>query len=473
MGPTLCNDPAHADLLARVELLVAQVAALTKTVEKQQSEIADLRARLGRDSSNSSKPPSSDSPYKRSPPKLPSGRKPGGQPGHPGARRAIVDPKDVDHFVPHWPETCSCGCALPQVADGDPVREQIWDIPPIQPIVTEHQLHAVVCPRCKKRTVAARTPDMPKGSFGPRVEAAAVYFMGAGRLSVLETKHVFEDLLNFPISAGGLMRIALRATKALDPAYVDALETVRRSQVTHADETPWYLRGMLCWLWLAATQSLRVFHVDPRRTIDAKKAFLGEVLLGTLVSDRYVAYMGQPAERHQFCLEHLKRDGQALVDRGSASKPFGERFVALVKTALAEHREFRQVHHDRALMAERLRPTVEAMADLLVEGADGEDDRVANFSAHLIMKAESMWTFLDVDCDATNNIAERSLRKPVMWRRSSLGSQSEVGCRFVERILTTVESLRAQGRGILDFLVETMSAAAQGRAPPSLLPPAS
>jgi transposase len=161
-----------------------------------------------------------------------------------------------------------------------------------------------------------------------------------------------------------------------------------------------------------------------------------------------------------------------MIDRGGAAKPFGEKFVALVKTALAEHRDFRLVHHDRTLMAERLRPTVEAMADLLVEGAEGEHDRVANFSAHLIMKAESMWTFLDVDCDATNNIAERSLRKPVMWRRSSLGSQSEVGCRFVERILTTVESLRAQGRSVLDFLVDTMSAASQGRAPPSLLPPA-
>jgi len=487
VAPASCNDPTHAELLATLERLVAdnraqaeQIRTLTETVEAQAltiaaqaKRIAVLEERVNRNSSNSSRPPSSDSPYKRAPPRAPSGRKQGGQPGHPGSQRALLDAKDVDEFVPHFPGACSCGHPLPQVPDGDPVREQVWDIPPIKPHVTEHQFHAVVCPHCKKRTVATRGPELPAGSFGPRAQATAVYFLGAGRLSVMETKRVFADLLNFPISAGGLERIALRASNALAPAWDEALVAVKNAAVTHADETPWYVKGALAWLWLAATETLRVFHVDPRRTIDAKKQFLGDVILGVLVSDRYVAYMGQPAERHQFCLEHLKRDGQSLIDRGGAAKPFGEKFVGLVKTAMTEHRAFVHVHHDRTLMQETLRPAVQAMADLLVEGAEGEDDRVANFSAHLIMKAESMWTFLDVEgCPTTNNLSERGLRKPVMWRRNSLGSQSERGCRFVERILTTVESLRAQGRDVLAFLVETMGAAAQGRPPPSLLPPA-
>ena len=312
MAAASCNDPTHADLLAIVARQSEEIAALTRTVEKQAKRIEALEGRVGRDSSNSSKPPSSDSPYKRSPPRAPKGRKQGGQPGHPGSTRHLLDAKDVDHFVPHWPETCSCGCTLPQVADGDPVRDQKWEIPPVKPVVTEHQYHAVVCPKCGTRTLATPPSDVPKGAFGPRAEATAVYFMGAGRLSVMETKRVFADLLNFPISAGGLMRIAARATKALAPAHSEALEAVKTAPVTHADETPWYLRGMLCWLWLAATQTVRVFHVDARRTIEAKKAFLGDVLLGTLVSDRYVVYMNQPAERHQFCLEHLKRDGHTL-----------------------------------------------------------------------------------------------------------------------------------------------------------------
>ena len=195
------------------------------------------------------------------------------------------------------------------------------------------------------------------------------------------------------------------------------------------------------------------------------------MLLAVLVSDRYVAYAAQPALWHQFCLAHLDRDGKALIALGGAAKAFGERFRALIAIAFKEYREFKKVHHDRVLMRKRLLPTWEAMVALLVEGAEGEHDRVANFCAHLIQKAESMWTFTEVEgCPPDNNLAERSLRKPVQWRKVSLGSQSEGGCRFVERILTTVESLRAQGRDVLAFLLETMSAAAQGRAPPSLLP---
>ena len=149
----------------------------------------------------------------------------------------MLDAKDVDHFVPHWPETCACGCTLPQLADGDPLREQIAELPPIKPVVTEHQFHAVVCPRCKRRTIAARTPEMPKGSFGPRAEAAALYLLGACRLSVRETERLFEDLLSFQISTGALMRIASRGSDALAKAHAEALAAVRTARVKHADET--------------------------------------------------------------------------------------------------------------------------------------------------------------------------------------------------------------------------------------------
>jgi transposase len=479
VGSASCDDPKHAELLAAVERLIAdnrqqaeQIEALTKRCDAQDREIADLKAKVGRNSSNSSQPPSSDPPFaKMKRTRTPSGRKQGGQPGHPGSTRDLIDPKDVDRFAPHWPETCSCGCALPQVPDGDPVRVQVWELPVIRPEVTEHQMHAVVCPRCGRRTVAARTPDMPKGSFGPRAEAAVLYVQGACRLSARETKRLFEDLLDFPISTGALMRIASRGSTALAPAHADALAAVRAAGVKHADETAWFLRGDLVWLWLAATQALRVFRVDPRRTVQAREAFLGVTIDGVLVSDRFSAYTAQPGDRHQFCLAHLARDAQALIDRGGRATPFGTKLKSAIDALFKEWRDFEDVHHDRALLRGRVQPTREAITDLLVAGADDRDDRVAEFSAHLLMKGESIFTFTEVEgCVPTNNLAEQSMRKPVMWRRSSLGSQSEWGCRFVERILTAVESLRAQGRDVLAFLVETMSAAALGRAPPSLVP---
>ena len=181
-------------------------------------------------------------------------------------------------------------------------------------------------------------------------------------------------------------------------------------------------------------------------------------------------------------VEHRKEDepvgrqaelGARLVARNvidSEATPFGEKLMALLKTACHEWRLFKREHQDRDLMRRRLLPTVEEFIGLLVEGAEGEHDRVATFCAHLIQKGESVFTFLDHDCPPSNNAAERDLRNAVLWRKVCLGSQSKRGFRFVERILTAVESLRAQGRHILDFLVDTMTPANPSRPPPSLLP---
>ncbi len=502
-SPYFCNDPTHVDLLAAVERLLdegaqqrAQIESLTatvaeqgetiraqavtiakqaKTIAAQAKRIKKLEERVGRNSSNSSRPPSSDLPHdkrKRDRSGKSSGRKQGGQPGHPGSGRALLDTSAVEHLIEHFPSACDhCEGALPAVPDGDPLREQITEIPPVRPVVTEHQFHGVVCPGCAKRTVAKRGPDLPRGSFGPRAEAAVIYLTGAARLSVRETRSALCDLFAMPISTGAICRIRKRASDALAPTYDDALQAVRGAPVVHADETPWYLFGKLCWLWLAATEALKVFKVDPRRTIRAREQLLGEVLLAVLVSDRYVACRDQPALRHQFCLAHLDRDAKALIRLGGAAKGFGNKLRALLANAFLQWRQFNDLHHDRAVMRERLLPTWETLVDLLVEGAECAHKRVSNFCAHLLDKAESLWTFTVVEgCPPDNNLAERSLRKPVMWRRNSLGSQSQTGCRFVERMLTAVESLRAQGRNVFAFLVETMAAEARSRAPPSLLP---
>jgi transposase len=472
MEPSTPGCPRCRELEAIVADLQRKITVLAQVCEAQQREIEELKARLGRDSSNSSRPPSADSPYaKPRRRKKRSKRKPGGQPGHPGSHRALLDVKEVDHVERLFPHNCdACDHALPQVPDGDPERKQVWEIPPVAPEVTEYQLFAVICPHCGKRTVAAVPPDVPRGSFGPRAEATAVYFQGAAHLSVRETQRAFADLFGLPISIGALSRIAARATEALEPQHTEALDAVRGAPVVHADETPWYLKGRLSWLWFAGTEALRVFKIDQRRTIDARRRFLGNALLGLLVADRYVAYDEQPIERRQFCLAHLKRDAKALVARGGAAKAFGTRLLALLRSAFAQWRTFQDEHQDRDLMRKRLRPTWQKLVELLVKGAESDHDRVANFSAHLILKAEAMWTFTEVEgCPPTNNLAERSLRKPVLWRKGSLGSQSEWGCRFVERILTVVESLRAQSRELLPFIVETLLATAQGRAPPSVV----
>jgi transposase len=489
VGPATCNDPTHADWLRRIQHLAEQYEALKQEfaaarerhaaeVAVLRAEIADLKSKVGRNSSNSSRPPSQDGlsekqrrRAERKSSRESSGRKQGAQPGHPGSGRGLVDESEVDFLEVHYPPTCGgCGHGLPEVPDGAPRREQKWEIPPVEPVITEHRFHTVTCPHCGEKTTAAPGPEVPQGAFGPRLEATTAYLRGSAHLSFLEIRRVFADLFGLAISTGALARISDRVSLRLAPIYDEALGAARLAPVVHADESPWYLRGVLCWLWLLATDQLKVFRVDEERSKAAAKRLLGEVLLGILVSDRYVVYRDQPAERHQFCIPHLIRDAKALIALGGDAKAFGEELLAQLKTASKEHRLFREEHHDRDLLRERLAPTIEAMVGLLVSGADGEHVRVANFSGHLLMKAESIWTFVDQDCPTSNNMGERAMRRPVTWRKICLGSQSTTGFRFVERILTTVESLRAQGRNILDFLVETMNAAAQGRAPPSLVP---
>ena len=490
MATASCNDPTHADWIGRIQRLAEQYEALKQEfaaererhaaeVAALRAEIADLKSRLGRNSSNSSRPPSQDAlsekqkrreERKRS--REPTGRKQGAQPGHPGSGREFVDESEVDFVEVHFPPTCGgCGHELPQVPDGAPRREQKWEIPPVKPVITEHQFHTVACPHCGKKTTATSGPEVLRGAFGPRLEGTVGYLRGSAHLSFLEIQRVFADLFGLQISTGVLARISERLSLCLAPVYDEALGANRLAPVVHADETPWYLRGLLCWLWLLATEHLKVFRVDETRSIEAGKRLLGEALLGVLVSDRYVAYRDQPAERHQFCIPHLIRDAKGLIALGGDAKPFGEKLLACLKTASKEHRLFREEHHDRDLMRQRLQPTIDALVDLLVAGAEGEHTRVANFSGHLLMKAESIWTFVEQDCPSSNNLGEQAMRRPVTWRKICLGSQSTTGFRFVERILTTVESLRAQGRNILEFLVEAIHAAAHGLPPPSLLPP--
>jgi transposase len=482
MGSASCNDPTHAKLLDQVAQLTARLDAMAEKSDERDAEhareIAELKSKLGRDSSNSSRPPSQDGlgqkqtrRKERQGSREPSGRKQGAQPGHPGHRREFVDESEVDHIEVHFPPTCEgCGHDLPEILEGDPRREQKWEIPPVKPVVTEHRFHTVTCPCCGEQTTAKPGPAIPPGAFGPRVEAIVAYLRGSAHLSVSDVQRVFADLFGLDLSRGVVPRICERVSERLGAAHQEALLAVRSADVVHADETPWYLRGALAWLWLAATETLKVFRVDESRTTAAARRLLGETLLGVLVTDRYTAYRDHPAERHQFCIPHLIRDAKGLIALGGEAEHFGERLKALLKNCCWEWRRFKREHNERELMREQLRPTLDSFIDLLVEGIDGGHARVATFCAHLLKKCESVFTFLDYDCPPSNNLSEQSLRKPVLWRKICLGSQSKTGFRFVERILTAVESLRAQGRDILGFLVETMSAAAQGRAPPSLLP---
>ena len=311
------RTPAEAQ--AYIRALEARIAALEATVQR-------LLERLRMDSQNSSQPPSSDRPATRSPRRrhTPSGRKPGGQPGHQGQTRALVPLEDVEAVLPVKPTHCA-RCQHPlHGEDGQPQRHQVIELPPVKPVVTEYQLHGLVCPACGATTRAALPLGVPPGGFGPRVQATVALCTGAYHLSKRTTQDMMADLFRLPLSLGTIANLE-QATVAAVAAPVAAAQTyVRTQSIAHLDETGWREGHTRAWLWVAVTAWVTVFVVRLSRGTKVAEELLGERFCGILVTDRWSAYTWYPTRWRQICWAHVLRDFEAMIERGGQSQVIGE-----------------------------------------------------------------------------------------------------------------------------------------------------
>jgi transposase len=453
----------------------AVVVALAQRVTALETEVRALTARLGQNSTNSSRPPSSDPPHtKRRPPAGPSGRRPGGQPGHVGHFRALAPPARVDAVVDHWPAQCA-GCAAPLGAGGagsaDVVPHQVTELPVLRATITEHRLHRVVCAACGAATRAPLPPDVPTGAYGPRLQAAVVTLSGGYRLSRRQVADLCGTLLDAPVSVGSVDALCQAASAALARPVEEAAAAVPVAAVVHADETPWKQGKERPWLWVAVTALATVFRLAAGRDRGVIQALIGERYAGTLVTDRFSAYAWLDLAYRQVCWAHLTRDFQALVDRSGPAAPLGRDALAQVRLLFTAWRRFRSGALDRAGLRAAIAPVDEALGALLLAGQENPDARAAGLCRALLRLWPALWTFAEVEgVEPTNNAAERALRPAVLWRKTSLGTRCEAGGRFVERVLTAAATCRQHGRSVLDYLTDVCTAAQRGLPAPSLLP---
>jgi transposase len=265
-----------------------------------------------------------------------------------------------------------------------------------------------------------------------------------------------------------------RATAAALAAPVAAVRaTLPAAPVVNADETHWPRpqARRRHWLWVAVTEAATVFTLVASRGSAVIKALLGEDYAGVVGSDRYSAYGWLDDARRQLCWAHLVRDLQALVDRGGAAERLGTAALALVADLFAAWHRFRGGALDRAGLLAALDPVQDALAAVVDDGLVCGDPKTVTLCAALDRRWPALWTFADAEgVEPTNNAAERALRQAVLWRKGSYGTQSDVGDRFVERVLTVLATCRQQGRSVLDYLTAACTAALQGLAPPPLLP---
>ena len=456
---------AQAAILALLDSLKGRITEL-------EQRVGDLEARLKLNSTNSSKPPSSDPiGFKRKPPTPPSGRKRGGQPGHPRAQRRLVPAEKVRTITECKPTDCRrCGHALAG-DDPTPLVHQVAELPRIEPLVDEYRLHRLGCPRCGTTTCGTLPEGVPQGCFGPYLQAVLSTLAGGYRLSKRQVQQMAGDLFGLSIATGMVSKLERQSATVLEAPYNEVALGVHDAPAVSIDDTSWREDRRKAQLWVAVTALTTVFTIAAKRSAAVAKAILGSKPNQVVTSDRHSSLGWIDPAGRQICWSHLARDFQAMIDRGGAGEATGHALLRLSKRMFRWWHRLRDGTIDRhqfETIAARLRREVKAA---LESGQRCGCAKTAATCFEILKVEEGLWTFARVEgIEPTNNASERALRHAVIWRRISGGTDSVDGSRFVERMLTVVATCRQQKRNVLDYLSTCFEAHLRGQKVPSLVP---
>lgn len=461
----IARQPAAAQAIIR--LLLERIAEQDQRIIALEVEVAALK----KTPRNSSLPPSTEHPHaKPAPPKDPSRKKRGGQAGHAKHERALISTEHCQMVVPVQPETCRrCGDLLCG-SDPQPLRHQVWEIPEIKPLVTEYQLHRLICPGCRESTCGQLPTGVPHSQAGPRLVALTALLMGCFRQSKRRVALFLEQVLHQPCSPGWVVKLQNQATAALTPAYEELACHLPAEPVLGIDESPTKEGSTKSWLWTFVATSYTVFALRTTRAATVLQEMLTEVFDGVVNCDRAKMYWNRG--RLQWCWAHLKRDFQALIDHPDHQvKRLGHDLMRQTRELFRHWSRCRDATIPRAGLRRLTRPIRKKIEGLLLRGEFSGNPAMKGMCRELFNHRQWLWTFLDVEgVEPTNNVSERALRHAVIWRKLSFGTQSANGSRFVETILTVVETCRQQSRKCFDYLTSAMQAYFLQQSAPSLVP---
>lgn len=435
------------------------------------AKIAQLEARLDKSPQNSSLPPSTQHPHAKPPRKrAKSKRKRGGQPGHPKAERALVPTEECTEVVPLRPGACRrCGTALAG-DDPAPLRHQVWELPEIKPLITEYQRHRLRCPCCSETTCAELPAGVPTGASGPRLIAFVATLMACFRQSKRRTALFVESVLNIPCCAALTIKHQNLATQALRPGYDELVRALPVQPHLNGDESPTKEGPTKAWLWTFVARRFTVFALRGSRAATTISELLGETFAGVMSCDR--AKMYWQCGRLQWCWAHLKRDFQALVEHPDPQvKRLGRDLMRPTKELFRQWSRCRDGTITRRGFQRLMQPIRRKIDGLLLRGVFSGNPRLIGMCEELHNHRAWLWTFLEVEgVEPTNNAAERSLRHAVIWRKLSFGTQSTSGSRFVETLLSVIETCRQQDQSVLDHITHALNAHFHRQPHPSLHP---
>lgn len=468
--PHLPAEPPKVESLDDARQVIAELWALN----------LELLARLGQNSRNSSRPPSSDGPGSGGGQAAGGGADDGGkaagdgkpgtarrtrgaQPGHKGQRRALVS--EVDTIVEHAPTgACACGGAWERAAT--PYRRhQVFEVPAPRIEVTEHRLYRGRCTRCGATAPAERPAEVPSGQMGPRLLAWTGVLAGRYHLSIRQIQALLAESHGVQFSLGALSQAQGRVSTLLTRTQQALVATVQSHARVHVDETSHQRCGDARWTWVAVGGAAACFQFLPSRARYCAQHLLGEQPSGVVISDGYGVYHWLAAEQHQLCWAHVVRLLREIAERPGDAGRLGRRLLRLAQTVFRVRHRFERAELPEPRYLRRMQQLRRRLHAALSIGAQLSWSRYAGRCAHLLAHEARLWTFLRApDIPLTNNAAERALRGAVLWRKSSFGVWSHRGEQNRRRILSVVETCRMRGLSAL-AVVHRIVAAVLAREP--------
>jgi transposase len=449
------------------DVLAALPPTVVTLIEYLTARVAELEAKLAKNSTNSSKPPSASHPHaKPVSTRSKSKRKRGGQPGHDKHQRTLIPTEQCQTVVPCLPSACRrCGQDLAGV-DPEPLRHQVWELPEIQPLVTEYQQHRLLC-SCGSLTCGVLPPGVPTGQAGPRLIAFSALLMACFRQSKRRAALFLSMILNQPASAGWMVLLQNRAAQAVQSAYEELAAQLPEEPMLHIDESPTKEGPAKAWVWTFVATTFTYFTCATSRAAEVPKGLLGEDYGGVIHCDR--ARMYWAFGRLQWCWAHLKRDFQSWIDSPCGTKKrLGHDLMRQTKALFALWKKVRDGTLTRSEFQSQMQPIRQEVNALFLRGYFNA--RTRSICQELVQHQECLWTFVDhAGVEPTNNAAEQALRHAVIWRKLSFGTQSATGSRFVARLLTVIETCRRQNRNVFGWLVTAVQASFNREPAPSLL----
>jgi transposase len=476
-----------------IENLRDQLAEREKQIVDAEKQISDLERQLAgrkRNSTNSSKPPSSDGLAGEQRPrgrKHKSKRKPGAQPGHPGHHRRLVPTTEVSATEVLLPKQCRhCGESLPQkpakaTTEGESRRHQVTEVPPVKAHITEYQFPNVVCGQCGK-TTHAPLPEEIAGQFGPQLTALVAYWTVVCRLPRRLVEAMLADVLGIEISLGSTQKAWEEVSQAVEQPVGQLQEQLPCEAVLNVDETGWRTNGDKRWIWALVAHQFVFYVVASTRGSEVLVSLLGSVFRGILCNDRWVVYLTYHSGRMQLCWAHLKRNLLGIADyaRSPSSQQFCRDALAIVARLFRLWYRFRGDLRDgrgnpqpldRQQLYIKSIPLQKKLLALAVAHLEDADREVRNMATALLLHFERLFTFLEEEgVEPTNNTAEQALRTAVQWRKISFGNRSRNGEIATARLLTVVQTCKRQQRHVLGYLTEAVRCHRHQTAAPSLLP---